>query len=79
VNPGKGLLVTVPEFQALTRSNSQPILVMTPNRLVQDVWHNAGRIEPLWNESDFSIWEVPPANPAQSENQPSHVIAPFQP
>lgn len=77
--PGKGVLLTLPEFCALTQSNTQPILVMTPDALVEDLWKNAGRIDPLWNESDFSVWEVPPANVARPESRPTHVIAPFQP
>ncbi len=76
---GNGVLVTVPEFHALTKSNPRPILVMTPNSLVQDLWRNVGRIDPLWNESDFSVWEVPPVNAVQPESAPTHVVAPFQP
>ena len=77
--PGKGVLVTLPEFRALTKSNVKPILVMTPNPLVEDLWGNVGRIDPLWNESDFSVWEVPPANSARPDSKPTHVVAPFQP
>ena len=77
--PGKGVLVTYPEFRALTQSNTQPILVMTPNPLVESLWGTAGHIDPLWNESDFSVWEVPPANAARTESKPTHVVAPFQP
>lgn len=78
-NPGKGVLVTLPEFRALAESNVQPILVMTPNPLVEDLWGNVGRIDPLWNESDFSVWEIPPANAARPESRPTHVITPFRP
>jgi 4-amino-4-deoxy-L-arabinose transferase-like glycosyltransferase len=60
--PGRGVLVTLPEFRALAKSSAQPILVLTPNPLVEDLWRNAGRIDPLWNGWDFSIWEIPPAN-----------------
>jgi 4-amino-4-deoxy-L-arabinose transferase-like glycosyltransferase len=77
--PGKGVLVAPAEFRAVTKSNAQPILVMTPNTLVENLWATAGRLDPLWNETDFSIWEVPPANPARPESKPTHVIAPFQP
>jgi len=76
---GKGVLVTLPEFLALTKSNAQPILVMTPNPLVQDLWRNVGRIDPLWNGMDFSVWEIPPAHATQPESKPTHVITPFQP
>jgi hypothetical protein len=52
---------------------------MTPNPLVEDLWGNAGRIDPLWNEADFSVWEIPPANAARPESAPTHVVTPFQP
>lgn len=78
-DPGKGILVTLPEFLALKQSNPKPILVMTPNALVENLWVTAGHIDPLWNESDFSIWEIPPATAARTENAPSRVVAPFQP
>jgi 4-amino-4-deoxy-L-arabinose transferase-like glycosyltransferase len=77
--PGKGVLVTLPEFRALAKSNVQPILVLTPNALVEDLWGNVGRVDPLWNESDFSVWEIPPANAARPESRPAHVVAPFRP
>ena len=78
-DPGKGILVTLPEFLALKKSNPQPIMVLTPNALVENLWVNAGRVDPLWNESDFSVWEIPPANAAHRENVPARVVAPFQP
>ena len=77
--PGGGVLLTVPEFRALAKSNTQPILVITPNRLVENAWQNAGRLEPLWNESDFSVWEIPPATAARTESAPAKVVPPFQP
>ena len=77
--PGKGVLVTLPEFRALTKSNVQPILVMTPNPLVENLWRTVGRIDPLWNDSDYSIWEISPANAARPDSRPTHVITPFQP
>jgi 4-amino-4-deoxy-L-arabinose transferase-like glycosyltransferase len=77
--PGKGVLVTVPEFRALARSNVGPILVVTPNHLVEDLWEKAGRIDPLWNELDFSVWEIPPVSGARPESVPTHVVTPFQP
>jgi len=77
--PGKGVLVTLPEFRTLTKSNVQPILVMTPNALVKDLWGNVGRIDPLWNGSDFSVWEIPPANAGRPDSRPTHVVTPFRP
>jgi hypothetical protein len=52
---------------------------MTPNTLVENLWGCVGRIDPLWNEWDFSIWEIPPAKAPPAESQPARVIAPFQP
>jgi 4-amino-4-deoxy-L-arabinose transferase-like glycosyltransferase len=78
-HPGEGVLVTALEFRALAKSNAQPILVMIPNAFVQGLWGDVGRIDPLWNESDFSIWEIPPAHAAGPESKPTHVVAPFQP
>ena len=78
-HPGKGVLVTLPEFRALKESNLRPILVMVQNPLVEDLWGNVGHIDPLWNESDFSVWEIPPANVARPESAPARMITPFQP
>jgi hypothetical protein len=78
-DPGKGILLTLPEFLALKKSNPQPILVMTPNALVENLWVTVGRIDPLWNESDFSVWEIPPASAVRPERVPARVVAPFQP
>jgi 4-amino-4-deoxy-L-arabinose transferase-like glycosyltransferase len=76
---GEGVLVTLPEFSALTKTNSQPILVMIPNALVEDLLGNVGRIDPLWSESDISVWEVPPAGADGPEGRATHVVAPFHP
>jgi 4-amino-4-deoxy-L-arabinose transferase-like glycosyltransferase len=78
-NPGKGILLSPPEFLVLTKSNPQPILVMTPNSLVESLWGMSRRISPLWNELDFSVWEIPPANAAPQETAPARVVAPFHP
>jgi len=77
--PGKGLLITPAEFTEITKSNTQPILVMTPNTLVQSLWGAVGRVEPLWNESDFSVWEISPASASGPKNVPTHVVVPFEP
>ncbi len=78
-HPGRGVLVTVPEFRDLTRSNTLPILVLTPNRLVPDLWTNVERGEPLWSASDFSVWEIPPASATPRDHKPAHLITPFVP
>ena len=78
-HPGNGVLVTLPEFIALKKSNLRPILVMVPNRLVEDLWRNVGHIDPLWNESNFSVWEIPPANAVRPDSAPAHMVTPFQP
>ena len=78
-NPGEGLLLAPAEFRALANSTGQPLLVMVLNSQVGKLSENVGRIEPLWNEWDFSIWEVPPAKATLQESGPSHVVSPFQP
>ena len=77
--PGKGLLLSPAEFRALAKSSTQPIMVLTPNTLVEALWGATGRLDPLWNEADYSIWEVAPASTARPENKPTHIVAPFQP
>jgi len=79
VQPGKGWLVSPPEFRALTRSNSQPILVLIPNRLVPDLWRTVGRIEPRWSDPDYSVWEIPPVNASPPELASTHVLVPLHP
>jgi hypothetical protein len=59
LDPGKGLLVSVPQFQTLTKSNTEPILVITTNVLVRDLAGNVAKIEPLWSGRDYSVWEIP--------------------
>jgi hypothetical protein len=78
-NPGKGILVTLPEFLALRKSSTKPLLVMTPNTLVENLWVTVGGVDPLWNESDFSVWKIPPAGGMKSESAPGRVDPPFQP
>jgi 4-amino-4-deoxy-L-arabinose transferase-like glycosyltransferase len=79
LEPGGGLLVSLPEFRALATSTMQPLLVLTPNTLVENLAQNVGQIEPLWNEWDFSIWEIPPAKTAPQESRPGPVTTPLQP
>ena len=76
-NPGKGLLVTVGEFQTLARSAAQPMLVMTPNSLVSNLVGNIGTVEPLWSEKAYSVWEIRPATPPAVA--PARGAGPFQP
>lgn len=76
---GKGILVTVPEFQSIARGNPQPVLVLTPVSLVRDLWKNVGRGDPEWNESDFFVWEIPPAKPGEVNDAASHLVPPFRP
>ena len=59
LDPGKGLLVSVPQFQTLTKSPAEPILVITPYALVRDLVGHVARIEPLWTWEDCSVWETP--------------------
>ncbi len=78
-DPGKGILLSLPEFLALKKANTRPILVMTPNALVENLWTNAGRLEPLWSESDYSIWEIPAAATVQADKPSRQVVPPVQP
>jgi hypothetical protein len=78
-HPGEGLLLTRPEFVEMAKSNAQPVLVMAPNPLVESLWIDAKHVDPLWNESDFSVWEIPPATVSPIGSAPTHVVPPFQP
>jgi len=78
-HPGEGLLLAPAEFRALTNSTAQPLLVMVLNSQVGRLSEDVGRIEPLWNEWDFSIWEVLPAKATPKETRPSRVVSPFIP
>ena len=78
-HPGGGILVSLPEFRALTKSNTQPVLVLTPNTLVGNLAGNVERLEPLWNEWDSSIWEIPPVKAAPPETRPGHAVTSSQP
>jgi 4-amino-4-deoxy-L-arabinose transferase-like glycosyltransferase len=76
---GEGLLLTPAEFRARVGSTRQPLLVMVLNSQIGKLSEDVERIEPLWNEWDFSIWEVSPAKPAAREKGPSRVVSPFMP
>lgn len=78
-NPGRGILVTLPEFLALRKTAARPILVMTPNRLVESIWMAAGQIDPLWTESSFSVWKIPVSAGSKPDTVPGRVVPPFQP
>ena len=74
-----GLLLTLPGLMALSQSSPQPCLVMVPNTLVGSLANAVGRIEPLWNEWEYSIWKVPVGSTAAREAKPSRVVTPFVP
>ncbi len=76
---GKGVLLTLPEFWTIAKTNTQPVLVITPNALVENLYENAKRIEPMWNGADFSVWEIPPANGPNAERPSAIVAPPFRP
>lgn len=78
-DPGKGLLLDIAEFDRLAKSNTQPLLVIVPNAQVGNLSENVGRIEPLWNEWDFSVWNIPPAESTPKQSRPARVVSPFQP
>ncbi len=76
---GKGVLISVPEFLTLAKTSTQPFLVITPNTLVEHLFENAARIEPLWSEWDFSVWEIRPADASGVQTPPGRVVPPFPP
>jgi 4-amino-4-deoxy-L-arabinose transferase-like glycosyltransferase len=76
---GKGLLLDLAEFRALANSTQQVILVMVPNAQVGNLSENVERIEPLWAEWDFSVWEVLPAQATAEKGGRSRVVSPFRP
>jgi len=78
-NPGEGILVTPSEFLALARSGREPLLVITPDTLVENLWMTIGHVDPLWNQSNYSVWEVPRSATGRSESPPGRVVPPFQP
>jgi len=57
--PQGRLLLDVPELRALAQSSPQPWLVMVRNTHVGNLAKTLERIEPLWNEWEYSIWKIP--------------------
>jgi 4-amino-4-deoxy-L-arabinose transferase-like glycosyltransferase len=78
-DPGKGLLVNLAEFHRLVKSTPRPILVMVPNAEVRALSQDVERLEPMWDEWDMSIWEIPPVRGTPPEGGSSHIVSPFQP
>jgi 4-amino-4-deoxy-L-arabinose transferase-like glycosyltransferase len=78
-HPGEGLLLAPAEFRALANSTGQPLLVMVLNSQVGKLSEDVGRIQPLWTEWEFSIWEVSPAKATPRERGAAHVVSSFQP
>ncbi len=77
-NPGKGILVTPSEFLALSRSSNELILVITPDILVENLWMTVGHVDPLWNQSDVSVWKIPRSGTAGTGSSPGRVApSPF--
>ncbi len=62
-NPGQGLLIDIAEFQRLTKSPPEPVLVMVDNSLIRDLSQSVGQLEPMWDEWNMSIWNVPVVAP----------------
>ena len=52
-------LLDILELIELTRSVSQPRLILVRNTHVSLLAHDVGRVEPLWAGWDYSVWKVP--------------------
>jgi 4-amino-4-deoxy-L-arabinose transferase-like glycosyltransferase len=57
--PGEQLLPDFSELRPLAQSSPQPLLILVRNTHVGQLAKVVGRIEPLWNEWEYSIWKVP--------------------
>jgi len=72
-------LLDVLELIDLTQSSARPRLILVRNTLVGTLAQSVGRIEPLWNEWDYSVWKIPAAGAAPGEAKPSRIVSPFRP
>jgi len=62
-------LLDVLEFIDLTRSSTQPRLILVRNSHVSLLAHDLDRVEPMWTGWGFSVWEVPGNQKPESRNQ----------
>jgi hypothetical protein len=57
--PGAQLLLDFSELRPLAQSSPRPLLILVRNTHVGELAKVVGRIEPLWNEWEYSVWKVP--------------------
>ncbi len=78
-SPGRGLLLSPAQFESLTQTTPRPLLMLIRNSDVVELARSVGQLEPLWNEWEYSVWEIPRANPSEREGKPPRVVGPFTP
>jgi 4-amino-4-deoxy-L-arabinose transferase-like glycosyltransferase len=63
VSPGPGepdpLLIDAADLRARALHTPRPMLVMVRNRDVTKLSRTVPRLEPLWNDWEFSVWKIP--------------------
>jgi hypothetical protein len=79
VPQGDGLVVTVLEFAPRVWSSSQPFLALTRNSQVWELAYTMRQIEPMWNQWDYSVWEIPPGRPTNNKVPAPRIVTPFHP
>ena len=62
---GQQALTSVTDFINSVRGDTLPRLVMVRNRDARKLSQTVPEMEPLWNDWEFSVWKIPPANPRQ--------------
>lgn len=72
-------LLDLLELVALTEASPQPRLILVRNTQVGSLPQALGDVEPLWNEWDYSLWELLPAKPAPGAQKPHRIVTPFRP
>ncbi len=68
--PGERRLLNTKELIELSRSSSQPRLVMVRNTHVNMLARDVSSIEPLWTGWNYSVWEIPGKESAVSPAVP---------
>jgi hypothetical protein len=62
-------LTTVTDFRALVLRGTLPVPVIVRNRDARKLSQTVPDIEPLWNDWEYSLWIVPPANTLRNERK----------
>jgi 4-amino-4-deoxy-L-arabinose transferase-like glycosyltransferase len=55
------LVISVTDLHSRAHSASRPMLVMVRNRDVTKLSRTVPRMEPLWNDWEYSVWRIPAA------------------